>query len=104
MLNAALFAVIRLQDQMPAIHFFNMTINVPEIFLLKAEVNLRFTYDQAYKNHDQWHHNKADEGHAEADGKHHDQHTNDAGYGGDDLRKALVKRVADHIHVIGNPG
>src|SRR5450759_973582 len=102
LLNTLGLTVEGFHHDVPAIHFFDVTVNVTPVILLPLEEDLRLTDDQGndaerYRKDSQSH-----QGHLPTDGEHHHEHTDDHGHGGNDLRQALVKRLADRVHIIGD--
>ncbi len=91
LLNALGFTVEGLHHNVPAVHFFDVTVDMPQVVLLAFEEDLRFADDQANDAERQWQDGQGHQGHLPADGEHHDEHTDDRGHGGNDLRQALVQ-------------
>ena len=85
---------------MSTIHFFYMTVNMTEVFLLAVVVNLRFTDNKPDKDHRKRNHGNTDQGHQPVDAQHHDQNTNYAGQRCDDLGETLIKSLIDCINIV----
>ena len=100
-----LFLMIEgLDDTMPAVHLFHLSVDMSQIFLLGFEVFLGMLDDEA----DAEHRNRQDaqrrQGQLPADGQHHHQYADHLGDGGDELGNALVEALAQGIHVVGDAG
>src|SRR4030042_6452469 len=104
LLNAPGLTVESLHHNLPAIHFFNVTVDMAQVILLAFEEDLRLTDDQtkdAKRQRDDGH---SHQGHLPADGEHHHDHTDDRSHGCNDLRQTLVKGLADRVHILGDAG
>src|SRR5271157_4622190 len=98
------FAVERLHDHMPAVHFLDMSVQVAQVILLLLEVFLGLVDHQADDPEGDRHDDQRHHGHLPADREHHDQHADHGGDRGDDLGQTLVEGLAHGIHVVGDPG
>ena len=87
---------------MPAVHLFDVPVDVAQVILLLLEVFLRLADHQADDDQRERHDDQRHQGHQPADGEHHDQHADHGGDRGDDLGQALVEGLADRIDVVGD--
>ena len=87
---------------MGAVHLLHMAVHMTQVFLLAAEELLAVAHH--IHHNDQTHRQNADghQRHQRADGKHHAQYAHNHGQLSDHLRKALVQRLGDHIHIVGD--
>src|SRR5512145_1643853 len=88
---------------MAAVHFLHMPVDVPEEVLLLFEKLLRLSNHHDNDDHRKRHDQQCHQRHLPADCQHHDHRTDHGGYGGDNLREALVEGVVYRIDIIRDP-
>ncbi len=101
--DAGFFSIEGFKDNVPAIHFFHMSIDMTQVFLLAAVIALRFANDKPNQDHGKRYHGKPNDGHRNIDTQHHDQDTDHTGYRSDDLRKTLIEGLVDRVYIICDP-
>ena len=92
----------RLDDGVPGVHLLDVPVERAGRRPLDDELLLRSPHDEDRHDERARHGQDRDQGQDRADRHHQDQHEDDRQQRGDELRQALLQRLADVVDVVGD--
>ena len=81
----------------------NRSVHISERVLLGLKLALADLYDAAGNKGSHRNDQTCDTGHHPIDGKHHPESQNQSKDSADHLGKALLERIGDRLHIVGDP-
>ncbi len=96
--------VKRAHDAVSGKCLLNLTVDLAEKFLLRAEVFLAEAHNEADKQQRDRQNGKRNQRHQRADCQHHDQHADNRCHRGNQLRHALIEALSHRVHIICDAG
>ena len=89
---------------MPCVDFFNMAVQVAQPPLARDEVLLRAAHDAPHQPEAQHRRYNRRQRHDPVRREHHDDAADEHRHGGDKAGQAVLQRLADGVHIVGDAG